>query len=121
MNRLAKALLTVATVGSAGLGPAVAETCFENHFDSIGQQLTFAANDANASVQYKVCISSSANASADIGSPTRTLVTVHYRTVGAETGCVFVMLNSTLIATLTDYEGPDRSSPEVSLSVCALP
>lgn len=99
---------------------ALAETCFDTRFGQVNQIINFAANDTNAAVQYKVCLTAERNASADILNTGGTLITLESFPDGTETGCAFVISNKSLAARLTTYEG-STGKANATLNVCVLP
>lgn len=120
MKNLAKVIPTIVLAWAVGSGGAMAESCFETRFGLINQTINFAANDTNAVVQYKVCLTAERIATADILNPGGTLVTLESSPEGTETGCAFVISNKSLAARLITYEG-STSKADVTLNVCVLP
>jgi len=120
VTNLAKVTATIVITWALGLGSALAESCFETRFALINQVVSIAANDTNAAVQYKVCLTGERITSADILNPTSTLVTLESSPEGNETGCAFVISNKSLTARLITYEG-STSKANATLNVCVLP
>jgi hypothetical protein len=120
MKNLTKMMPTIVLVWAMGLSGAMAESCFETKLVLINQAITFAANDTNAAVQYKVCLSGERIASADILNSNNTLVTLESSPDVSETGCAFVISNKSLAARLITYEG-STSKANATLNVCVLP
>jgi len=98
----------------------MAESCFETKFTLINQIVNFAANDANAAVRYKVCLSAERIATADILNPGSVLITLESPPEGSDGGCVIVVSNRSLAARLLTYEG-STSKADATLNVCVLP
>src|SRR5262245_26120562 len=105
VKNLATVVPSIALAWAIGTGGAMAETCFETKLGLINQIIYFAANDTNAAVQYKVCLTAERTATADILNPSSALVTLESFPEGTETGCAFVTSNKSLAARLTAYEG----------------
>jgi hypothetical protein len=120
MKTLTKAIPTIVCVWALGLSQAMAESCFETKLALINQTVSFAANDTNAAVQYKVCLSGERITSADILNTNSTLITLESSPDVNETGCAFVISNKSLSARLITYEG-STSKANATLNVCVLP
>lgn len=120
MKSLTKAIAAIACVWAMGLGHAMAESCFETKLVLINQAVSFAANDTNAAVQYKVCLTGERIASADILNPNSTLITLESSPDVSENGCAFVISNKSLSARLLTYEGSTNRA-NATLNVCVLP
>ena len=120
MKNLTKLIPTIVLAWAMGLGGAMAESCFETKFSLVSQTINFAANDTNAAVQYKVCLTAERIASADILNPSNILVTLESSPEGTETGCAFVISTKSLAARLITYEG-STTKANATLNVCVLP
>lgn len=117
---LAKMIPTIVLSWALGVSGAMAESCFETRLVLINQVVQFAANDTNAAVQYKVCLTAERIASADILNPASNLVTIESSPEATEAGCAFVISSKSLSARLVAYEG-STSRASATLNVCVLP
>jgi hypothetical protein len=120
VKNLATVIATIVLALATGLSSAMAESCFETKFALINQTINFAANDTNAAVQYKVCLSAERNATADILNPSSMLITLESSPEGNDSGCAIVVSNKSLSARLMTFEG-STSKASASLNVCVLP
>ena len=120
MKTLAKVISAIVLAWATGLSSAMAESCFETKFTLINQTVIVAANDTNAVVQYKVCLTGERITTADILNPTSTLATLESSPEGNETGCAFVISSKSLTARLITFEG-STSKASAALNVCVLP
>lgn len=120
MTSVAKVTPTIVLAWAMGLSGAMAESCFETKFTMINQAINFAANDTNAAVQYKVCLTAERIATVDILNPSSALVTLESSPEGTEAGCAFVNSSKSLSARLMTYEG-STSKADATLNVCVLP
>jgi len=120
VKNLTTVIPTIVLAWAMGMSSALAESCFETKLGLINQTINFAANDANAAVQYKVCLTAERIASADILNPSSTLVTLESFPDVSETGCAIVISNKSLAARLITYEG-SSSKANATLNVCVLP
>jgi hypothetical protein len=119
VKNLATAIPTIVLTLAMGLSSAMAESCFETKFALINQTINFAANDTNAAVQYKVCLSAERTATVDILNPSSMLITLESSPEGTDS-CAIVVSNKSLAARLMTYEG-STSRASATLNVCVLP
>ncbi len=120
MKNLATVMASIILAWALGSGGAMAETCFETRFSQINQTINIAANDSNAPVRYKLCLTGERIASADILNPGNVLITIESPADGEEGGCAFVISNRSLAARLITYEG-STTKANATLNVCVLP
>lgn len=120
MKNLTTMIAAIVLAWAMGSSGAMAESCFESRFSQINQTINVAANDANAVVRYKVCLTGERIASADILNPGNILITIESFPDGAESGCAFVISNRSLAVRLITYEG-STSKANATLNVCVLP
>ncbi len=120
MKNLTMVIAVFVLAWATGSSGAMAESCFETRFIQINQTINLAANDTNAVVRYKVCLTGERTATADVLNPSNILITIEYFPDGPEAGCAFVISNRSIAARLITYEG-STSKANATLNVCVLP